>query len=61
MAKKTIRVSFDLPVEIEQGNAGLVYVSSRLIRGLFIAEATEDEALRMVPDVLAALAKAAAS
>ncbi len=56
-----VRVTFDLAVQIESGEFDLVYLTSPLIKGLFIAEENKDEALRRLEDVLQRLSEAAAS
>jgi hypothetical protein len=54
--RKTLSIEF--PIDIEQGEAGLVYVTSPLVRGLLIARETEAEALAEAPQALADLTKA---
>ena len=46
--RSTVRVTIDLPVEIEHGETGLSYLTSPLITGLLIAGVSEDDVLRRV-------------
>lgn len=58
MTTKRTTVTVKLPVDIEQGKAGLVYVTSPLVKGLMAARGTEKEALGDVQLVLDSLTAA---
>jgi len=48
--EKTRRtISIEFPVDIQVGSAGLVYVTSPLVRSLLVDGETESEALAQVP------------
>lgn len=47
-----------LPIKVEQGEAGLWYVTSPLIKGLLVAAHSEVAALRKVQSALTDMARA---
>lgn len=51
-------INIDLPIDVEQGDAGLFYVTSPNIRGLLVTGQTENEALDKVQWTLTHLAEA---
>jgi hypothetical protein len=59
IVKRSIRIVLNLPLHVEKGETGIIFVTSPLIRGLLIAEASEEIALRKVHEAVAELARAA--
>lgn len=51
----TTNIDIIFPIDIEQGKAGLFYVTSPLVRGLLVTGRTENEALDKVQQALADL------
>ena len=58
ISRRRAAVNFDVPVDVEEGDAGLWYVTSPLVRGLLVADKTEEAALARVPAALRELAGA---
>ena len=58
--KAALNVTFDIPLTIDEGNHGLFYVTSPMIKGLLISGATADEAIDKVQSVLQEMAEVAA-
>ena len=56
MTRTNIDIIF--PIDVEQGEAGLFYITSPLVRGLLVTGRTENEALDKVQQALTDLAKA---
>lgn len=54
--QKWVELKARIPVEIEQGERGLVYVTSRMLRGLMIAAPTEKQALELINSAVEDLA-----
>ena len=60
MATRTwAEVTIRIPVVIELGDAGLTYITSPFIRGLLVAEKTEQEAMEKLAGAIEDLASAA--
>ena len=56
MILKTMTVT--IPLNIEQGYAGLFYVTCPLIKGLMVALPSQEEAIAAIPHAINALASA---
>jgi hypothetical protein len=55
---ETVPVALHVPVEIEQGDGGLFYLTSKLVPGLLIAEPTKTAAKGAVQKALREMAQA---
>ncbi len=59
MVRTWAEVTVRIPIDIEVGDGGLTYVTSPFIRGLLVAEKTEQDALDKLPNSIEDLASAA--
>ena len=59
--RKWLSVTVRIPVDVEDGDHGLCYITSPFIKGLMVAEPTENLADNKVRDAIEDLACASAS
>lgn len=59
MVRQWTEVTIRIPIDVEQGDAGLFYITSPLLKGLLVAERTEKEALASLPSRIEDMAVAA--
>lgn len=59
--QKWHEVTVRIPIDVEYGDAGLVYLTSPLLKGLFIANQSEEEAFAILPKVIENMGTASAA
>lgn len=54
----TIEIDAKIPIDIKQGDSGLFFGTSKLVRGLLVTGKSEDEVIRKAPGLLRDLSDA---